>query len=76
MAGKPLTTTLNIGLQKLAEKTLANQASQCSGRHPSLDGAIVAAANGPGNRGQSLATVGRAARIHLQGRLRVGPAAG
>jgi cell division protein FtsI/penicillin-binding protein 2 len=60
--GKPLTTTLNIGLQKLAEKTLATTkpASALVAIRPST-GAIVAAANGEGNRGQSLATVGRAA---------------
>jgi cell division protein FtsI/penicillin-binding protein 2 len=60
--GKPLTTTLNIGLQKLAEKTLAKTkpASALVAIRPST-GAIVAAANGQGNSGQSLATVGRAA---------------
>jgi cell division protein FtsI/penicillin-binding protein 2 len=60
--GKPLTTTLNIGLQKLAEKTLAHTkpASALVAIRPST-GAIVAAANGQGNRGQSLATLGRAA---------------
>ena len=60
--GKPLTTTLNIGLQKLAEKTLANTkpAGALVAIRPST-GAIVAAANGQGNRGQSLATLGRAA---------------
>jgi cell division protein FtsI/penicillin-binding protein 2 len=60
--GKPLTTTLNLGLQKLAEKTLADTkpASALVAIRPST-GAIVAAANGKGNRGQSLATVGRAA---------------
>jgi cell division protein FtsI/penicillin-binding protein 2 len=62
VAGKPLTTTLNIGLQQLAERTLANTkpASALVVIRPST-GAIVAAANGRGNRGQSLATVGRAA---------------
>ena len=62
LAGKPLTTTLNIGLQQLAEKTLANTkpASALVVIRPST-GAILAAANGRGNRGQSLATVGRAA---------------
>ena len=62
LSGKPLTTTLNIGLQRLAEKTLANTkpASALVAIRPST-GAIVAAANGQGNRGQSLATVGRAA---------------
>jgi cell division protein FtsI/penicillin-binding protein 2 len=60
--GKPLTITLNVGLQKLAEKTLANTkpASALVAIRPST-GAIVAAANGQGNRGQSLATIGRAA---------------
>jgi cell division protein FtsI/penicillin-binding protein 2 len=62
VAGKSLTTTLNIGLQQLAERTLANikPASALVAIRPST-GAIVAAANGQGNRGQSLATVGRAA---------------
>jgi cell division protein FtsI/penicillin-binding protein 2 len=61
VAGKPLTTTLNIGLQKLAEKTLAatKSASALVVVRPST-GAIVAAANGEANRDQSLATVGRA----------------
>jgi cell division protein FtsI/penicillin-binding protein 2 len=60
--GKPLTTTLNLRLQSLAEKTLARTkpASALVAIRPST-GAIVAAANGEGNRGQSLATVGRAA---------------
>jgi cell division protein FtsI/penicillin-binding protein 2 len=62
LPGQPLTTTLNIGLQKLAEKTLANTkpASALVAIRPST-GAIVAAANGQGNRGQSLATLGRGA---------------
>jgi cell division protein FtsI/penicillin-binding protein 2 len=60
--GRALTTTLNFGLQKLAEKTLAKTkpASALVAIRPST-GAIVAAANGQGNRGRSLATVGRAA---------------
>jgi cell division protein FtsI/penicillin-binding protein 2 len=60
--GQPLTTTLNLGLQKLAERTLADTkpASALVAIRPST-GAIVAAANGQGNNGQSLATVGRAA---------------
>jgi cell division protein FtsI/penicillin-binding protein 2 len=60
--GKPLMTTLNVGLQKLAERTLATTkpASALVAIRPST-GAVVAAANGSGNRGQSLATVGRAA---------------
>ena len=62
VAGQPLTTTLNVGLQQLAERTLADTkpASALVAIRPST-GAIVAAANGRGNRGQSLATVGRAA---------------
>jgi cell division protein FtsI/penicillin-binding protein 2 len=62
VAGKSLTTTLNVGLQKLAEKTLATTkpATALVAIRPST-GAIVAAANGQGNHGQSLATVGRAA---------------
>ena len=61
-AGQPLTTTLNIGLQQLAERTLTDTkpASALVAIRPST-GAIVAAANGKGNRGQSLATLGRAA---------------
>jgi cell division protein FtsI/penicillin-binding protein 2 len=62
LPGKPLTTTLNVGLQRLAEKTLADTkpASALVAIRPST-GAIVAAANGQGNRGQSLATLGRGA---------------
>jgi cell division protein FtsI/penicillin-binding protein 2 len=62
LPGKPLTTTLNVDLQRLAEKTLAKTkpASALVAVRPST-GAIVAAANGEGSRGQSLATVGRAA---------------
>jgi cell division protein FtsI/penicillin-binding protein 2 len=62
VAGKSLTTTLSVGLQKLAEKTLATTkpASALVAIRPST-GEIVAAANGEGNRGQSLATLGRAA---------------
>jgi cell division protein FtsI/penicillin-binding protein 2 len=62
VSGKPLATTLNVGLQKLAEKTLATTkpASALVAIRPST-GAIVAAANGEGNSGQSLATLGRAA---------------
>jgi cell division protein FtsI/penicillin-binding protein 2 len=62
VSGKPLTTTLNVGLQTLAEKTLAKTkpASALVAIRPST-GAIIAAANGEDNRGQSLATVGRAA---------------
>jgi cell division protein FtsI/penicillin-binding protein 2 len=62
VAGRSLRTTLNIGLQKLAERTLADTepASALVAIRPST-GAVVAAANGGGNRGQSLATIGRAA---------------
>jgi cell division protein FtsI/penicillin-binding protein 2 len=62
LPGRPLTTTLNVDLQRLAEKTLAKTkpASALVAIRPST-GAIVAVANGEGNRGQSLATVGRAA---------------
>ena len=62
VAGRPLMTTLNIGLQKLAERTLADTkpASALVAIRPST-GAIVAAANGRGNGGQSLATVGQGA---------------
>jgi cell division protein FtsI/penicillin-binding protein 2 len=60
--GKPLTTTLNVGLQKLAEKILESTkpAAALVAIRPST-GAILAAANGEGNRGQPLATIGRAA---------------
>lgn len=61
-AGKDLRLTLNVYLQTLAEKTLADTkpASALVAIRPST-GAIVAAANGPGNADQNLATVGRAA---------------
>lgn len=59
-AGKPLTTTLNIDLQKLAESTLAETkpASALVVIQPST-GAILAAANGPGAGGQAVATTGQ-----------------
>ena len=62
VAGKPLQTTLNIALQGLAEKTLAGTkpAAALVAIRPST-GAVVAAANNAGTKGQSLATVGRAA---------------
>lgn len=62
VVGKDLQLTLNLYLQKLAEKTLADTkpASAIVAIRPST-GAIVAAANGPGNDGQNLATVGQAA---------------
>ncbi|HEY5820871.1 MAG TPA: penicillin-binding transpeptidase domain-containing protein [Propionibacteriaceae bacterium] len=59
-AGQPLTTTLNIDLQKLAETTLAktDPASAIVAIRPST-GAILTAANGPGADGQSIATTGQ-----------------
>ena len=61
VGGKPLTTTLNPGLQLLAERTLAKTrpASALVAIRPST-GAVVAAANNAGTRGQSIATVGQA----------------
>ncbi len=60
VAGKPLMTTLNIDLQKLAESTLAKTkpASALVAIQPST-GAILAAANGPGAKDQALATTGQ-----------------
>lgn len=62
VAGKDLQLTLNRHLQQLAEKTLAETkpASAIVAIKPST-GAIVAAANGPGNADQNLATIGQAA---------------
>jgi cell division protein FtsI/penicillin-binding protein 2 len=59
-AGKPLTTTLNIDLQKLAESTLAKTkpAASIVAIQPS-SGKILAAANGPGAKDQALATTGQ-----------------
>jgi hypothetical protein len=61
VGGKPLTITLNIGLQTLAEQTLAKTrpAAALVAIRPST-GAVVAAANNAGTRGQSIATVGQA----------------
>ena len=58
--GKDLSTTLSIPLQNLAEKTLAKTrpASALVAIRPST-GEILAAAGGPGNADQPLATVGR-----------------
>ncbi|WGL52686.1 penicillin-binding transpeptidase domain-containing protein [Nocardioides sp. BP30] len=58
--GKPLTTTLDLKLQNLAEKLLAGvkPASALVALRPST-GEILAAANGPGNGGLNLATYGR-----------------
>src|SRR5829696_6395851 len=60
LAGKPLEITLLPYLQSLAEKTLpkTEPASAIVAIRPS-DGAILAAANGAGTKGQSAATVGR-----------------
>ncbi len=60
VAGRNLTLTMNIGLQKLAEKILADTkpASALVAIRPST-GDIVALANGPGTGGQSVATVGQ-----------------
>ncbi len=59
-AGEPLTTTLNIDLQKLAESTLAKTkpSSAIVAIRPST-GAILAAANGPGAKDQAVATTGQ-----------------
>jgi cell division protein FtsI/penicillin-binding protein 2 len=61
VGGKPLTTTLNIGLQALAERTLAKSrpASALVAIRPST-GAVVAAANNAATHDQSLATIGHA----------------
>jgi cell division protein FtsI/penicillin-binding protein 2 len=58
--GQPLTTTLNLKLQTLAEKLLAGvkPASALVALRPST-GDILAAANGPGNGGLNLATYGQ-----------------
>jgi cell division protein FtsI/penicillin-binding protein 2 len=60
VAGKPLDITLLPSLQRLAEKTLADTkpASALVAIRPS-DGAVLAAANGAGTKGQSAATVGQ-----------------
>jgi hypothetical protein len=60
VAGKPLDITLLPSLQRLAEKTLADTkpASALVAIRPS-DGAILAAANGSGTKGQSAATIGQ-----------------
>jgi hypothetical protein len=61
VAGKPLETTLSIALQSLAEETLADvkPAAALVAVRPST-GAVLAAANNAGTKGQSLATIGRA----------------
>jgi hypothetical protein len=60
VAGRPLDITLLPSLQRLAEETLADTkpASAIVAIRPS-DGAILAAANGTGTKGQSAATVGQ-----------------
>jgi len=60
VSGKALTTTLNVDLQKAAESVLApvKKPSALVAIQPST-GAILAAANGNGAKGQSLATTGR-----------------
>jgi cell division protein FtsI/penicillin-binding protein 2 len=60
VAGRDLKLTMNVGLQKLAEKTLADTkpASALVAIRPST-GAVLAVANGPGTDGQSAATVGQ-----------------
>jgi cell division protein FtsI/penicillin-binding protein 2 len=62
VAGKDLRLTLNLYLQDLAEKTLVDTkpASAIVAIRPST-GAVLAAANGPGNKDQNLATTGQAA---------------
>jgi cell division protein FtsI/penicillin-binding protein 2 len=59
-AGKPLVITLDRELQELAERTLAKTkpASAIVAIRPST-GAVVAAANGPGTKDLSVATVGQ-----------------
>lgn len=58
--GKPLALTLDVRLQSLAERTLAavGPASALVAIRPS-DGAILAAANGPGTGARNDATFGR-----------------
>ncbi|HQR26034.1 MAG TPA: penicillin-binding transpeptidase domain-containing protein [Nocardioides sp.] len=61
-AGTPLRTTLDPGLQLRAERLLADvrPASALVALRPST-GALLVAANGPGNGGVNLATYGQAA---------------
>ena len=60
IAGNPLTTTLQVTLQKLAEKTLSKTkpAAALVAIRPST-GAVLVAANNSATNGQSLATVGQ-----------------
>jgi cell division protein FtsI/penicillin-binding protein 2 len=59
-AGRDLSITLNVGLQGLGERVLADTkpASALVAIRPST-GAVLAVANGPGTNGQSIATVGQ-----------------
>jgi cell division protein FtsI/penicillin-binding protein 2 len=59
-AGQAVQVTLNVGLQGLAEKVLADTvpASAVVAIRPST-GAILAAASGPGSKDQSVATTGQ-----------------
>ncbi|HEY0238173.1 MAG TPA: penicillin-binding transpeptidase domain-containing protein [Friedmanniella sp.] len=60
VAGKPLETTLNLGLQQLAEKTLTKTSTAASlvAIRPST-GEVVAAANNDATVGQAVATSGQ-----------------
>lgn len=60
VAGEPLTLSVNLGLQRLAERVLAGTrpASAVVAIRPST-GAVVAAASGPGSGDQSVATTGQ-----------------
>ena len=60
VAGKPLTTTLDIGAQNLAERALAGTTSPSAlvAIRPST-GDILAAASGPASKGYNTATFGR-----------------
>jgi cell division protein FtsI/penicillin-binding protein 2 len=62
VAGKPLTTTLNVDLQKVAERIVAGAkpAAALVALRPST-GAVLAAANNAGANGQALATTGQIA---------------
>ncbi|HEU4812442.1 MAG TPA: penicillin-binding transpeptidase domain-containing protein [Nocardioides sp.] len=59
-AGEPLRLTLDVDLQREAERLLSNvgPASALVAIRPS-SGAILAAANGPGNNGYNMATYGQ-----------------
>ena len=75
--GDPLVLSLDIGLETKAEELLAGvgPASALVAIRPST-GEILAAANGPGNGGQNLATFGQfAPGLDVQDRQQPGPAA-